>query len=70
MEGETDFGPAIYRGPCPPSEEHRYVFSLYALSTPLVQGAELTATGVKARMFGTVLAEGTLTGRYARSGSR
>ena len=70
LEGETDNGPAIYGGPCPPSGEHRYVFSLYALSAPLVQGAELTATGVRADMFGKVLAEGTLTGRYARSGSR
>lgn len=67
VEGETDFGPATYGGPCPPSGEHRYVFSLYALSAPLVQGAELTATGVRADMFGSVLAEGTLTGRYART---
>jgi hypothetical protein len=70
VEGETDFGPATYGGPCPPSGEHRYVFSLYAMSAPLVQGAELTATGVRAGMFGSILAEGTLTGRYARAGSR
>jgi len=65
-EGETDFGPANYGGPCPSSGEHRYVFSLYALSEPLVQGAQLTATQVRADMFGKVLGEGTLTGRYAR----
>jgi Raf kinase inhibitor-like YbhB/YbcL family protein len=67
VEGETDFGPARYGGPCPPSGEHRYVFTIYALSEPLVQGAELTTTQVRADMFGKVLAEGTITGRYARS---
>ena len=66
MEGETDFGPASYGGPCPSSGEHRYVFNLYALSEPLVQGVQLTATQVRADMFGKVLGEGTLTGRYAR----
>jgi Raf kinase inhibitor-like YbhB/YbcL family protein len=66
VEGETYFGPARYGGPCPPSGEHRYVFTLYALSEPLVMGAELTTTQVRADMFGKVLAEGTITGRYAR----
>ena len=66
VEGETDNGPASYGGPCPPSGEHRYVFTLYALSEPLVQGVQLTAAGVRADMFGKVLAEGTLTGRYRR----
>jgi Raf kinase inhibitor-like YbhB/YbcL family protein len=66
LEGETDFGPARYGGPCPPSGEHRYVFTLYALSEPLVPGAQVTATGVRADMFGKVLAEGSITGRYAR----
>jgi Raf kinase inhibitor-like YbhB/YbcL family protein len=68
VEGETDFGPARYGGPCPPSGEHRYVFTVYALSEPLVQGPELTATQVRADMFGKVLAEGSITGRYARGG--
>jgi Raf kinase inhibitor-like YbhB/YbcL family protein len=66
VEGETDFGPARYGGPCPPSGEHRYVFTVYALSEPLVLGAQLTATQVRADMFGKILAEGTITGRYAR----
>jgi Raf kinase inhibitor-like YbhB/YbcL family protein len=67
MEGETDFGPAMYRGPCPPSGEHRYVFTVYALSEPLIQGAQVTATQVRADMYGKVLAEGVLTGRYRRA---
>ncbi len=70
VEGETDNGPAAYGGPCPPSGEHRYVFSLYALSEPLVQGAELTATQVRADMFGKVLGEGKLTGRYSRAAAK
>ena len=67
VEGETDFGPARYGGPCPPSGEHRYVFALYALSQLLVQGPQLTATQIRADMFGKVLGEGTLTGRFARA---
>jgi Raf kinase inhibitor-like YbhB/YbcL family protein len=68
VEGETDFGPATYGGPCPPSGEHRYVFTLYAISEPLVQGAQLAAAPVRADMFGKVLGEGSLSGRYARAG--
>jgi Raf kinase inhibitor-like YbhB/YbcL family protein len=68
VEGETDFGSATYGGPCPPSgEDHRYTFTLYALSEPLVQGAELAAAPVRAQMFGKVLGEGTLTGRFTRT---
>ncbi len=68
VEGETDSGPAADGGPCPPpGRSIGTAFTLYALSGPLVQGAQLTATQVRAEMFGKVLGEGTLTGRYARA---
>jgi hypothetical protein len=66
VEGETDFGPAKWVGPCPPSGVHRYVFSLYALSELIPLGAQVTATQVRTDMFGHVLAEGELTGTFRR----
>ena len=66
VEGATDFGTATYGGPCPPAGRHRYVFNLYAVSEPLVLGAEVAATPIRAIMFGKILAEGTLTGTYER----
>jgi hypothetical protein len=67
VEGSTDFGPATYGGPCPPSgTEHRYSFTLYALSERLEVGAEIAAAPIRAAMFGKVLAEAKLTGKYRR----
>ena len=66
VEGGTDNGPATWGGPCPPSGEHRYVFTVYALAEPLVLGPELAATQIRADMYGKVLAEAKLTGTYQR----
>ena len=58
-----------YDGPCPPWNDsvlHRYVFTLYALSTErLVVSGRVTAAAVRAAMLGHVLAEATLTGLYS-----
>lgn len=35
MGGESDFGTDQYRGPCPPTGRHQYVFTVYALDTKL-----------------------------------
>lgn len=43
-EGTNSFGEAGYGGPCPPEgQEHRYIFSLFAMGEPtgLEQGASL-----------------------------
>jgi Raf kinase inhibitor-like YbhB/YbcL family protein len=66
IEGSTDFGPTSYGGPCPPSGEHRYSFTLYALSERLELGAEVNAAPIRAAMFGKVLGEAKLTGKYRR----
>jgi Raf kinase inhibitor-like YbhB/YbcL family protein len=66
VPGPTSFGPVGWRGPCPPSGTHRYVFTLYALPEPLGLGGEAGAEALQnaARMnaLGTV----QLTGTYAR----
>jgi Raf kinase inhibitor-like YbhB/YbcL family protein len=35
QQGTNDFGAAAWGGPCPPSGDHRYRFTLYALAAPL-----------------------------------
>ena len=66
-EGPTSWGTVGWRGPCPPSGTHRYVFRLLALSAPLglPPGAEVTA--VRRAAAGVTLAEATLTGTYRKS---
>jgi Raf kinase inhibitor-like YbhB/YbcL family protein len=65
-EGRNSFGKAGWGGPCPPSGEHRYVFTLYALSEqpPVQKGFD--ASALREAMSGKILAQGELIGRYAR----
>jgi len=65
-EGRNDFGSLGYRGPCPPSGEHRYEFTLYALSQPLAVSDSPTADEVRAAARGVNIFEAPLTGTYAR----
>lgn len=60
----NDFGVADYGGPCPPSGEHHYVFTLYALDVPRL-GDVTRATFVRAAQAH-ALATATLMGRYRR----
>jgi Raf kinase inhibitor-like YbhB/YbcL family protein len=69
IEGAAGSGELGYIGPCPPSGEHRYVFTLYALSEALAVGAQpsqLTADAVRGLIEGFVIAEAELTGTYSR----
>ncbi|HET7776743.1 MAG TPA: YbhB/YbcL family Raf kinase inhibitor-like protein [Azospira sp.] len=60
-----------YDGPCPPWNDelrHRYIFTLYALDSPLEPGgASGTFTGAEVRqaMAGKILAQASLTGTYS-----
>ena len=68
-EGINGFGRAGYGGPCPPEgKPHHYVLRVYALDVlpPLAAGAN--AAEVNAAMRAHVLAEGRITGLYARGG--
>ncbi len=56
-----------YGGPCPPEgQEHRYFFSVYALSGRLDLPPEIDSAGVRTAMEGKIIAEVVLMGRYAR----
>jgi Raf kinase inhibitor-like YbhB/YbcL family protein len=65
-QGRNDFGKIGYGGPCPPGGTHRYVFHLYALDVALQLGPRFTRGDVRSAIQGHVLAEGRLTGKYAR----
>jgi Raf kinase inhibitor-like YbhB/YbcL family protein len=67
-EGENSFGDRGYAGPCPPKgdQPHRYVFTLYALKSPLELGAGAKPDEVRSAIKGRALAKGQLIGRFGR----
>ncbi len=67
IEGQNDFGTSGWRGPCPPSGTHRYVFSVYALARPLELSGKFDGSAARRAMEGKVLAEGRLIGTYRRN---
>jgi Raf kinase inhibitor-like YbhB/YbcL family protein len=69
VPGRNDFGGTGWGGPCPPSGEHRYVFNLYALSSPLRVAGTPPASTVLNAMKGRVLGEAQLLAKYSRNRS-
>ena len=65
-QGYNDFGDVEYRGPKPPSGEHRYFFKLYALDTVLGLPRGAKRQDVLTAMEGHILDEASAMGRYAR----
>ncbi len=65
-QGTNDFGKAGYGGPCPPSGTHHYIFHLYALDALLNLDTGAGRGAVLSALKGHILAEGRLTGTYAR----
>jgi Raf kinase inhibitor-like YbhB/YbcL family protein len=68
-EGRNDFGRRGWNGPCPPRGrgEHRYVFTLFAVSEPLGAAPGASANELRKALRSRVLAQGRLTGRYSRA---
>jgi Raf kinase inhibitor-like YbhB/YbcL family protein len=67
-QGRNDFDRIGWGGPCPPSGEHRYQFTLLALDEPLGLTGTPSAKEVRDAADGHVLGEARLTGRYRRGG--
>jgi Raf kinase inhibitor-like YbhB/YbcL family protein len=65
--GVNDFGRARYNGPCPPSGNHTYVTTLFALSEPLDLGDAPTARQVRQAAEDVTLATAQLRGTYRRN---
>jgi len=68
-QGSNDFGKVGYGGPAPPrGKPHRYAFKLFALNEVLGLHAGATPDEFRKAVEGHVLAQGQLTGTYARGG--
>ena len=64
-QGRNDFGRVGYGGPCPPSGNHHYRFTLYALASPLGLTGHPDGAAVRAALAkATVLDRTTLTGTF------
>ena len=66
-QGENDAGNIGYSGPCPPSGEHRYVFTLYALREPLALAGTPRAADIRDALDGRAVGRTRLEGRYTRT---
>jgi Raf kinase inhibitor-like YbhB/YbcL family protein len=66
VEGLNDFGKHSYRGPCPPTGVHRYLFKVYALDNKLFLDPNSKKKDLEMAMKGHILASGEIIGRYGR----
>lgn len=62
--GTSSGGRLGYEGPCPPDGQHRYAFTLYAITSALDVTDGATGEEVKAALEGKVAATATLMGTY------
>lgn len=67
MLGNNTWGSAKYRGPCPPTGEHRYYFTLYALDINLGLDPGSSKAQLESAMQGHVLGKAELMGRYKKA---
>jgi len=67
-QGKNSAGDTGWAGPCPPGGDapHHYVFSLYALRSPLSEPAGASAEDVRAGVSDAAIARGQLVGRFGR----
>ena len=66
IEGQTSFGETGWGGPCPPSGEHTYRFSLYALSQQAEVADGFAAADLQVYTDTSSLAVAEVTGTYQR----
>ena len=68
-QGKTDFGSAGFGGACPPQgdEEHRYIFTIYALKTDKIElPADASAAMIAYMIKSNSLAQASITAKYGR----
>lgn len=66
MAGKTSYNETRYQGPCPPSGQHRYYFTLYALDSKLNLPAAASREQVEAAMQGHVIQSTELMGVFKK----
>ncbi len=67
VQGLNDYNRVGYDGPCPPpGQTHRYFFKVFALDTRLLLDSKTRKKDLLKAMRGHVLAQGALSGSYAR----
>jgi Raf kinase inhibitor-like YbhB/YbcL family protein len=66
IQGVNDSGFHGYGGPCPPGEEHRYFFRIYALDKTLSLRPPVKREDFLKALNENILDEGQLMGRYRR----
>lgn len=67
VQGLNGTGKPGYVGPCPPSDTHHYIFTLYALDTKLNPVSPLDKAGLEKAIEGHVLANSQLISLYSRT---
>jgi Raf kinase inhibitor-like YbhB/YbcL family protein len=68
--GKNSWGKLGYGGPCPSNGEHRYIFTLSALSKMLNLKPGASRATVEQQMRGRVIAETSLMGTYIKEENR
>jgi Raf kinase inhibitor-like YbhB/YbcL family protein len=63
---QNSAGTDKYISPCPPSDEHRYFFKLYALDTVLPSDSVLNKADLVSAMNGHILDQAQLLGRFSK----
>lgn len=66
LEGSNSWGHENYGGPCPPSGEHHYIFTLYALDIRLNEKTGINAADLRRAMSGHILEQTKLVGTYSK----
>jgi len=66
QEGTNSAGTVGYTPPCPPSGQHRYFFTLYALDAKLGLDGKATKADIEKVFAGHVTEESLLVGVYSR----
>ena len=68
QQGMNSAGKPAWTPPCPPTGDHHYIFTLYALDADITlsPGTTLDKKALEAAIQGHVLAQAELTGRYTK----